>query len=63
MVVATLGAGAAWLNTAVYVGGLIEPIEQTGFTLAPITTGFVALALIYWRARVRLRASAEHQAN
>ena len=29
MVVATLGAGAAWLNTAVYVGGLIEPIEQT----------------------------------
>jgi hypothetical protein len=57
LVVAVLGATSAWLPTAVYVGGLIEPIEQTGFTLAPVLTGVVAMALIFRRARVRLRAS------
>lgn len=59
MVVAVLGATAAWFETAVYVGGLVEPIEQTGFTLAPMLTGGVAAALIFWRARVRLRAATE----
>ncbi len=58
VVVALLGATTAWFNTAVYVGGLIEPIEMTGLTPAPLITGVAAMGLILWRARVRLRASA-----
>lgn len=59
VVVALLGATTAWFNTAVYVGGLIEPIEMTGLTPAPLITGVAAMGLILWRARVRLRASAD----